>query len=224
MIPADAGTWTHLVIAWLYLTPLWAVLTAWLGRDTPPAPEPRQISQPWRALDRHAWVPEALRLAMCASAVLLLGALLVWEEWTWIPLAILTWGLALAADIVERGGKDLDKRALAVARRALAVFLVFNYVCLAWIFFRAKTFGQALAVLRRLGAWEFDHANLVAIPMTAIAVGFLCHFFADGTFRWLRERFTSLPPYAQGIVLSAVALVLRELAHPKIVPFIYFQF
>jgi hypothetical protein len=28
----------------------------------------------------------------------------------------------------------------------------------------------------------------------------------------------------QGLVLAAAALVLRELAHPTIVPFIYFQF
>jgi len=224
LISSDTDTWAQVVFAWLYVTPLWAVLTAWLGRETPAAPEIRQVSQPWRALDRHAWIPEALRLGMCGSAVLSLGAVQALEEWTWIPLAVLTWGLAIAADIVERGGKNLDKRAVAFGRRALAAFLVFHYVCFAWIFFRAKTFDQALGVLRRLAAWEFDHANVVPVVTTALTVGFLCHFFADGSFRWLRERFTSLPAWAQGIVLAAAALVLRELAHPKLVPFIYFQF
>jgi D-alanyl-lipoteichoic acid acyltransferase DltB (MBOAT superfamily) len=223
LIPDDTGTWTQLMFAWLYLTPLWAVLTAWLGRD-PVASEVQRPPQPWRALDRNAWIPEALRLAMCASALLFLGALQAWEEWTWIPLAVVTWGVAIAADIVERGGKHLEQRAIAVARRAAAVFLVFNYVCLAWIFFRAESFDQALGVLRRLGAREFDHANLVPLLTTALAVGFLCHFFADGTFRWLRERFVSLPAWGQGIVLAAAALVLRELGHAKVVPFIYFQF
>jgi D-alanyl-lipoteichoic acid acyltransferase DltB (MBOAT superfamily) len=223
LIPDDTGTWTQLVIAWLYLTPLWAVLTAWLGREQPVV-EPQPAPQPWRSLDRNAWIPETLRLAMCASAVLFLGALQVWEQWTWIPLAVLTWGLAIAADIVERGGKHLEARAVAVARRAAAVFLVFNYVCLAWIFFRAESFDHALALLRRLGALELDHANLVPLLTTALAVGFLCHFFADGSFRWLRERFVSLPAWAQGIVLAAAALVLRELGHAKVVPFIYFQF
>src|SRR5262249_34990419 len=28
-----AGTWVQLVLAWLYLMPLWAVATAWLGRE-----------------------------------------------------------------------------------------------------------------------------------------------------------------------------------------------
>jgi hypothetical protein len=223
VIPDDTGTWTQLVLAWLYLTPLWAVLTAWLGREQP-TQDLATAPQPWRAVDRNAWLPEALRLGMCGSALLFLGALQVWDEWTWIPLAVLTWGLAIAADIVERGGKHLQQRAIAVARRAAAVFLVFHYVCLAWIFFRAKSFDHALGVLRRLAAREFDHANVVPLLTTALTVGFLCHFFADGSFKWLRERFVSLPAWAQGIVLAAAALVLRELGHAKVVPFIYFQF
>ena len=60
---------------------------------------------------------------------------------------------------------------------------------------------------------------------TALVVGFACHFFADGSFRWLRERFVALPRVRRrALVLAAAALVLRELAHTKIVPFIYFQF
>ena len=139
-------------------------------------------------------------------------------------LAVITWGFALAADIVERGRANLGRRALAVARRSIAVFLVFQYVCLAWIFFRAQSFDNALAILRRLAAREFDHANVVPLLTTALAVGFLCHFFADGSFRWLRDRFCALPPWARGIVLAAAALALRELSHPKLVPFIYFEF
>jgi D-alanyl-lipoteichoic acid acyltransferase DltB (MBOAT superfamily) len=225
LLPSDTGTWTHLVIAWLYVTPLWAVLTAWLGREQSEADaETHPPISPWRALDRTAWVPEALRLTMCASAVLFLAALQAWEQWTWIPLALQTWGLAIAADVFERGTRDLGRRALAVGRRAIAVFLVFQYVCLAWIFFRATSFDNALMVLRRLAAAEFDHANVVPMLTTALCVGFLSHFFADGSFRWLRDRFVSLPAWAQGGVLAACAFVLRELGHAKVVPFIYFQF
>ena len=79
-------------------------------------------------------------------------------------------------------------------------------------------------MLRQIAAAELDHANLVPIVTVALAVGFLCHFFPDGSFRWLRDRFCALPPPVQGLVLAAAALVLRELSHTKIVPFIYFQF
>jgi hypothetical protein len=102
--------------------------------------------------------------------------------------------------------------------------LVFHYVCLAWIFFRAATFDGALAILNQLALRETDHPNLVPIVTIALVTGFACHFFAEGSFRWLRERFAGLPFIAQGALLAAAALVLRELSHPKLVPFIYFQF
>ena len=104
------------------------------------------------------------------------------------------------------------------------MLLVFAYVCVAWIFFRASSFDNALAVLRQIALLEFDRANLVPMVTVALAAGFATHFFADGSYRWLRARFVGMPAYGQGAVLAGVALVLRELAHTKIVPFMYFQF
>jgi D-alanyl-lipoteichoic acid acyltransferase DltB (MBOAT superfamily) len=238
----DAGTWPQLVAAWLYLTPLWAVVTAWLSREEP-APAPvtpvdaggADDGLPWRALfrtrpelagaaARRPWIPEVLRLAMCLAGVGFLAALARAPSWTWIPLVGVTWGLGIAADAVERGATELWRRLVRLARRGVAVVLVFQYVCLAWIFFRAGSFDDALAVLRQIATLETDHANLVPIITLALVVGFACHLFADGSFAWLRRRFVALPPWAQGAALAAVALVLRELGHAKLVPFIYFQF
>jgi hypothetical protein len=135
--------------------------------------------------------------------------------------------------VIERGPQprlhdnvlvDFLLKRLALLRRTLAVFLVFQYVCLAWIFFRAGSFDTALSVLQQIGKLELDHPNVVPALTTALAVGFACHFFAEGSFRWLRERWAMLPWYVQGTLLAGVVLVLRELAHPKVVPFIYFQF
>ncbi len=237
----DASAWTQLVVAWLCITPLWAVMTAWLGRE--PGRNgveelPTGTPLPWGALwprrskippaqlvdTRAAWTPELLRLGMCGAAVMFLVALAYWEPATWIPCAVLMWGLSVAADIVERNPANLVGELGVLGRRALSAFLVFQYVCLAWVFFRAASFDNALAVLRRLGALETDHANLVPIVTTALVVGFLCHFFADGSFRWLRERFAGLPAWAQGLALAAVMLALRALGHAEAVPFIYFQF
>jgi D-alanyl-lipoteichoic acid acyltransferase DltB (MBOAT superfamily) len=232
----DLGAWPTLVLAWLFVAPLWAVVTAWLGqtpagarsareagREAGAAPSPAAAPPP--PPRRELWIAvEALRAAMCGAGVAFLLALEYAEPWTWIPLVLLTWGLALAADILERGTADLDVRLVAMLRRIAAGVLVFHYVCLAWIFFRAPTFDGALAILEQIGKWETDHPNLVPLVTTALVVGFACHFFAEGSFRWLRDRFVSLPAIAQGGVLAAAALVLRELGQPKLVPFIYFQF
>jgi len=217
----DAGAWPQLVVMWLYVTPLWAVLTAWLSRAAPAAPAP--AAAPAAAVLRSS-LPGSLRVAMCAAGAGFLAALASGPRWTWLPLVGLVWGLALAADAIELGWAALRSRLAGYARRALAVVLVFHYVCLAWVFFRAASFDGALAVLRQVATLEIDHANLVPIVTVALAVGFACHLFADGSFRWLRDRFVALPAWAQGLVLAAVALVLRELGHTKIVPFIYFQF
>jgi D-alanyl-lipoteichoic acid acyltransferase DltB (MBOAT superfamily) len=237
VLPA-LGPWPSLVLAWAFSAPLWAVATAWLGE--PPASRPGSARrQPAEEARREPADPAlspsmlpastrrtvlALRLAMCASGLGFLAALQYAEEWTWIPLVLLTWGLAHAADVVERGTANLPRRAAVTLRRAAAAVLVFHYVCFAWIFFRASSFDNALAVLDQLSLRETDHPNLVSIVTVALTVGFACHLFAENSFRWLRDRFVSMPAPAQGALLAAVALVLRELSHPKIVPFIYFQF
>jgi alginate O-acetyltransferase complex protein AlgI len=239
---SGAGTWPQLVALWLCLTPLWAVLTAWLSREQPARVDAAALvadeGLPWRSLFRRdpvrpglatgvalrPWAPELLRLAMCAAGAGFLAALAWAPPWTWIPLLGLSWALGIAADAVERGPGELRARLAARARRALSVVLVFHYVCLAWIFFRATSFDNALAVLRQIARVETDHANIVPIVATALAAGFACHLWGDASFAWLRRRFVALPAWAQGAVLAGAALVLRELGHTKIVPFIYFQF
>lgn len=219
-LPSSMGTWSRLVFGWLTITPLWAVLTAWLGDEHPVAVTPPALVSALR--DTPSRKAEMLRWAMCASALGFLVSLQWGERWQWIPLATLTWGFALAADLSTN--RFRVQQLVAFARRALSVVLVFNYVCLAWVFFRASSFDNALAILRQIAGAELDHANLVPIVTTALAVGFLCHFFPDGSFRWLRDRFIALPPPVQGVLLAGCALVLRELGHTKVVPFIYFQF
>ncbi|MBL0213332.1 MAG: MBOAT family protein [Myxococcales bacterium] len=226
----DAGVWSQLVVVWLVVTPLWAVVTAWLGQEYPAEPElvrPVMPVVPFLAVwgrDASLWVPEALRIAMCVSGLGFFSSLYTGDQELWIPLIALTWLLGLVADIVERGPDNLWRRYLVVTRRAVAVVFVFQYVCLAWIFFRASSFDNALAILRQLAAFELDHANVVPLVTVTMVAGFAIHFFAEGSYRWLRDRFVELPAPAQGLVLAAVALVLRELGHAKMVPFIYFQF
>ncbi len=222
-------TWWHLVIGWLTITPAWAVATAWLGREQPAVTQPITAPLAWRAqIIRRAtadvWLPEVLRVAMCGMAVGLLCALAWGPAWTWIPCMVVTWWLGIAADAVEKGPEHTIDRLLLLGRRLLAVVLVFHYVCLAWVFFRATSFDNALAVLEQIGKAELDSANLVPLVTAAVTAGFVTHFFPDRSVAWLRDRFIAMPAIAQGAVLAWIVLVLRELAHTKIVPFIYFQF
>ena len=208
--------WFHLGFTWAYAVPLWAAVTALLeGR---PAPLVEGTPRP-----RLAFV---LRVNAGMFLFMSLAALQWGPTSLVVPcilgLSLCAWG-ADAADVGPSLRDGLRWLGWAAAR-AVGVVLVFAYVCLAWVFFRAQTFDGALAVLRRLGAGEWDHPNLVRLVLAALVAALASHWFAPLTFAEMRRRFVAAHPMVQGLVLAAVALVLRELAHPTIVPFIYFQF
>ncbi|HEX7703686.1 MAG TPA: hypothetical protein VF403_23255, partial [Kofleriaceae bacterium] len=170
--------------------------------------------------EKRAFDVEALRIGSCIAAVAMIVSLQYAEPIAWIPVTALAWGLSIAADLTANGAPPV----WTIVGRVLAGILTFHYVCFAWIFFRAPSFEAALAVLRQLGTWTPGHANVTPMVQTALAVGLATHLWADGTFRWLRDRFCALPPIAQGALLAVVTLVLRELSHAKLVKFIYFEF
>jgi D-alanyl-lipoteichoic acid acyltransferase DltB (MBOAT superfamily) len=210
-VPEHASAWSVLGFGWVTLTPLWAVATAWLASAEWKLGAPSGVGRT---------TIETLRIASCAAGAGFIVALQYAEPVAWIPIAVGAWGLGIAADLCETGAPN----ALVLARRVLAGILTFHYVAFAWIFFRARTFDAALAVLRQLADWSRGHANVTPLVQTALAVGLLCHFWGDGTFRWMRARFVALPPVAQGLVLAVAAMLLRELGHAKLVKFIYFEF
>ncbi|MBZ0233541.1 MAG: hypothetical protein K8M05_14545, partial [Deltaproteobacteria bacterium] len=212
--------WIDLTLAWAYTVPLWAAATAWLasGEEPPVAGTP---------------MPQATLVARGLGAVAVLA--LFWamregESHLWLPFCVAVAALAWLADATSVGPDRASRTRWAAwaIRRAVGVVLVFHYVCLAWIFFRAQSFDGALAVLEQLARLEFDPfediPNIIPSIQLALAAAALAHLYAPRTFAWWRERFVAAPAVIQGAALAAAAVALRELAVPHIVPFIYFQF
>jgi alginate O-acetyltransferase complex protein AlgI len=106
----------------------------------------------------------------------------------------------------------------------LAVFATFNFVCLAWVFFRAHGFGEARDVLARIFAFEGGTTNLTGPLLLVMGVGFATHFWPRAWFESGVRRFVALPAFAQAAGLVAMGFGLREVVQAKVVPFIYFQF
>jgi len=151
---------------------------------------------------------------------MLLGGLWHGASWNFVIWGLLH-GVALAAT-------RMWQRARGEARSSrfawLHVFLTFQYVCLAWVFFRAPTFGHATLLLSRIARGTLGHVNLPSRVVLVLTIGLVSHFVPKGWYEGLRERFVRTPAMAQGLVLALAALAIHSVAAAKAEPFVYGQF
>jgi D-alanyl-lipoteichoic acid acyltransferase DltB (MBOAT superfamily) len=100
----------------------------------------------------------------------------------------------------------------------------FQFVCFAWIFFRAPTFPHAMLTMQRLvrGAWTMEHVTPRAALVTAVAL--LLHGIPREWEVTCREAFVRTPALVQGLVLALTAVMLHMAAGGAPEPFVYGQF
>ena len=106
--------------------------------------------------------------------------------------------------------------------------LTFNVVCLSWVFFRAKTLGQAVGYLRSL----FGFAAITAasdlpagamytrLHVSAFALAALLVWGMPNT--WTFTARLSLPRAAGALTLLALSILIMWTQ--SVNPFLYFQF
>lgn len=123
------------------------------------------------------------------------------------------------------GGAEVKRGAVVwTPGRVLAVFATFHFVCFAWIFFRAPTFGHAVLILGRMGKLTLSAPNLSARILAILALGFITHFLPAQAYRGAQSLFIRSPALVQGVALAVCAYVLHFAAGAKAEPFIYGQF
>ena len=62
-----------------------------------------------------------------------------------------------------------------VGSRGLSIFLVFHFVCLCWIFFRATDMNQAFVYIAGFANWTAPEL-LKPLSLVLIAIGLAIHF------------------------------------------------
>jgi D-alanyl-lipoteichoic acid acyltransferase DltB (MBOAT superfamily) len=156
---------------------------------------------------------------------MILGGLWHGANWTFV-----FWGFLHGAGLgVTRAWERRQKRlglagSWGLAGRVIAVFFTFHYVCLAWVFFRAQSFGQAMLVLKQIATLTTFHPNLPPVVAGILALGLASHYVPELTYERIKRGFVEMPAAAQGAVLFAVTVLLHEAASTEAVPFVYFQF
>ena len=123
------------------------------------------------------------------------------------------------------GGVEIQRKAIVwTPKRIVSVFFTFQFVCFAWIFFRAPTFAHAVAILSRMTKGSVSVPNLSGRIVAVLVLGFVTHFLPKPTFAKIRSVFVTSPAVAQGVALAVCAWLLHFAAAAKAEPFIYGQF
>jgi alginate O-acetyltransferase complex protein AlgI len=149
---------------------------------------------------------------------MLLGGLWHGAAWTFVA-----WGAIHGIGLcIERavGWGPTSRRAQWFGR-----LLTFNVVCLAWVFFRADSFGRAWQILRRLfDAWGSPSPLVTTSVVVAIVFGIGVQYVRPGVLSWVELRFGRLSTALQAATLAACLMVIDTLGPQGVAPFIYFRF
>jgi alginate O-acetyltransferase complex protein AlgI len=153
--------------------------------------------------------------------VMLLGGLWHGAAWTFVVWGGLH-GTALA--LHRRLGGRPHRVEMPTWADLVPIIATFHFVCLAWVFFRANSFGDALDALAGVVSLRGGGVDASAVAMLGLTGGIVLAI--DLVQRHARDQTPMLrwPQYAQGAFygLCVAAIVLFSGATP--VPFIYFQF
>jgi alginate O-acetyltransferase complex protein AlgI len=155
---------------------------------------------------------------------MLLGGLWHGANWTFV-----FWGWLHGAGLaIERyfGEISLPRRIsfLKIQGSWPKRILVFHLTCLAWILFRAPSFGSAFALLRGIGHFAWEPAYLVALKF--LIMFSLPLFLIDVYLEHTGEEYvleTSTPAARMAFACSALVLITFFSAN-QANAFIYFQF
>jgi D-alanyl-lipoteichoic acid acyltransferase DltB (MBOAT superfamily) len=142
----------------------------------------------------------------------------IWHgaAWTYV-----VWGVIHA--VGRCGTRELEMTGWYRDRvpRFVKQILVFSFVCLAWIFFRAKTMADAMTVLKGIFTKRWGDPQFpVLMGALLVAVWLYEEFFARGP---ITRRILEMEPGRVGLAVVMVVW-LAVIAAPSSASFIYFQF
>ncbi len=146
-----------------------------------------------------------------------LGGLWHGASWTMVVWGLLH-GVAL---VVERLARPLLKgRTIPVA---LSWFATFHLVAIAWVLFRAESFGKAIDYLRSLVDAPFGGpVNTTAFALIVAAL--VAQLLPETLGAAIRNKLSTLAPANQGVLAGAWLWLVISLGPAGVAPFIYFQF
>lgn len=154
---------------------------------------------------------------------MVLGGLWHGISWTFAVWGLLH-GAALALTRLWQAKRGRSRAPQSAPARAVCVFFTYQFVCLTWIFFRASSLADAMALLGRIGSLTFGLENVTWMLVGIMLLGAAAMFVKKGFYTAACEAFARQPFYAQAAALAAVAIALQLLGGRGAAPFVYSRF
>ena len=166
------------------------------------------------------------------TGINLLITMLLGGLWHGASLRFIIWGgLHGAGLIISKTWGHLTAGRMKGGRfsRVLSVFLTFQFVSFAWIFFRANDMNNVEMMLKQIFENFSPESYGTVIPafknvFLLMGIGYIIHFLPEKTKEAYRGFFIRIPVPVQMVILFAVAMLLYQMRTPGVVPFIYFRF
>ncbi len=145
----------------------------------------------------------------------------VWHGAAW---HYVFWGFLHGMGLVIESFLPRSRGPRPVWRRALAVFITFHFVCLAYIFFRAESFSLALDYLASFANWDAPVTFATPLLLTLVGLGIASQFTPPDLLARVERGFRWLPALAQGVAVGFLIAAIDSFGPEGVAPFIYFQF
>jgi D-alanyl-lipoteichoic acid acyltransferase DltB (MBOAT superfamily) len=131
-------------------------------------------------------------------------------------------GLALERLLVRVRGQQ--SAAQGNAQRFFGWFLTFNFVCLAWIFFRSPDLEHALGYISDMITGTGQKSELTSLILVLMTLGFLTQFTPSSIQQKLGSVYERASIGVKILVPALTIWLITVFAPSGIPPFIYFQF
>ena len=154
---------------------------------------------------------------------MILGGLWHGIVWTFAVWGLLH-GLALAFTRLWQSKRGRSRQPESALGHAARVFLTYQFVCLTWVFFRAGSIPDALALLARIASLTVSLENVTWSLAAAMLLGAATMFVRKSLYTAVSETFARQPFYAHAAALAAVAVTLQLLGGRGAAPFVYSKF
>jgi alginate O-acetyltransferase complex protein AlgI len=146
--------------------------------------------------------------------------------WHGISWCFLIWGAlhGLALGVVFAWKRRRVIPSPAWWPKLLGGLVTFHFVCFTWIFFRAGTLPNAVAILRGLGSMTWSFGNITPALAGVMLLAAIMHCLPPRWFDHATSIAAKTPFWVQGAAMAALILLIQSLAGRGSAPFVYGNF